>query len=348
MPDFDVYYRAGARFAAAEPLYRAEDGHYQHKYLPIFAALMVPFSWLPLMQAKAVWLCLSIAIVAGFIAVSLRLLPRRSAAPAVIVAFTVLSMLKFYAHELSLGQSNALMALCVVAGFACLARGRPVLAGWLLALSVVVKPYPIIFLPYLLLKSRFVTFLVFLGLVAISVALPAMLYGVKGNWALLESWLRTVADSTPVNLLNQDNVSIWAMYAKWFGPGPLASTLAGSTIVAIAGVLLALLRTGSAVPQAEYLEMAFLLILIPLCSPQGWDYGLLMATPAVMLLVSTFCGDSPWMRLMIAATLMTIGLSVFDVMGRRAYAAFMSVSAITVCALVLLGSLAALRLRRAA
>jgi hypothetical protein len=27
MPDFDVYWRAGVRAAAAEPLYRAEDGH---------------------------------------------------------------------------------------------------------------------------------------------------------------------------------------------------------------------------------------------------------------------------------------------------------------------------------
>ncbi len=37
MLDFEVYRVAGARAAAAEPLYRAEDGHWQFKYLPAFA-----------------------------------------------------------------------------------------------------------------------------------------------------------------------------------------------------------------------------------------------------------------------------------------------------------------------
>src|SRR5215510_2042748 len=33
MPDFQVYWTAGARALAAEPLYRTDDGHYQFKYL---------------------------------------------------------------------------------------------------------------------------------------------------------------------------------------------------------------------------------------------------------------------------------------------------------------------------
>jgi len=43
MPDFQVYWTAGARALAAQPLYRADDGHYQFKYLPAFALAMVPF-----------------------------------------------------------------------------------------------------------------------------------------------------------------------------------------------------------------------------------------------------------------------------------------------------------------
>jgi hypothetical protein len=41
MPDFEVYWNAGARVMSAAPLYRLEDGHFQHKYLPIFAAAAV-------------------------------------------------------------------------------------------------------------------------------------------------------------------------------------------------------------------------------------------------------------------------------------------------------------------
>jgi len=36
---------------------------------------------------------------------------------------------------------------------------------------------------------------------------------------------------------------------------------------------------------ADYLDAALLLFVIPLLSPQGWDYVLLVATPAVMLLL---------------------------------------------------------------
>jgi hypothetical protein len=53
MPDFEVYWRAGARAAAAEPLYRPADADYQFKYFPAFAIIAIPFGMLPLDTAKA-------------------------------------------------------------------------------------------------------------------------------------------------------------------------------------------------------------------------------------------------------------------------------------------------------
>ena len=44
MLDFEVYRVAAVRAAAAEPLYRAEDGHWQFKYLPAFALAIVPLA----------------------------------------------------------------------------------------------------------------------------------------------------------------------------------------------------------------------------------------------------------------------------------------------------------------
>ena len=45
--DFVVPRTAAMRFLAQEPLYRQDDGHYQYKYFPAFALLMVPFTWVP-------------------------------------------------------------------------------------------------------------------------------------------------------------------------------------------------------------------------------------------------------------------------------------------------------------
>ena len=52
MPDFDVYRTAGARALVAEPLYRAEDGHFQFKYLPAFAIFAAPLAMIPAPAAK--------------------------------------------------------------------------------------------------------------------------------------------------------------------------------------------------------------------------------------------------------------------------------------------------------
>src|SRR3954453_20444650 len=62
MPDLEVYWTAAVRARSAEPLYRAEDEHYQFKYLPAFAVLAIPGGALPLPVAKGAWYLASIAL----------------------------------------------------------------------------------------------------------------------------------------------------------------------------------------------------------------------------------------------------------------------------------------------
>jgi uncharacterized membrane protein len=266
----------------------------------------------------------------------------------VLVLLATLAMLKFFAHELNLGQVNALMAALVLAGLACLKAERPILAGAVLALSVVVKPYSIVFLPYLVLRRQLVAAGSMLVALVVAVLLPAATYGMSGNARQLGAWIRTISQSTPENLLNPDSVSIWAMYAKWLGMGPIAVYLAIGTISLLAAVFLAVMWRGFALPDGEFLEIAMLLALLPLVSPQGWDYVLLIATPAVMLLVNAFRALPVTTQAVSGSAVAVMALTVFDLMGRQAYAAFMSLSAISVCALVLVASLAQIRWRHIA
>src|SRR5581483_12125139 len=62
--DFEVYRTAGARVLAAQPLYQAEDLHYQFKYWPAFAFAMVPFARLSPEAGKVIWYALSVAFIA--------------------------------------------------------------------------------------------------------------------------------------------------------------------------------------------------------------------------------------------------------------------------------------------
>jgi Glycosyltransferase family 87 len=345
MADFAVYRTAGQRALQAEPLYRADDGHYQFKYLPAFALAMAPFAWVGPEVAKAAWYGLSVALLWVFVASSVQGLPDRRRSTAVLVWLTILLMAKFYAHELNLGQTNILLGVVLVSGLLAAQRGHALLAGGLVGIGVFVKPYAVILLPWLLPGVGLQGVVAAAVALAIGLLMPALVYGWTGNANLVVEWYRTVIETTAPNLLLAENVSIATMWAKWLGPGALASGMAAATVaVAVVGVAWAVGRR-SRVPAPAYLEFGLLMLLVPLISPQGWDYVLLVATPAVVCLVDRFSEMTPPWR---AATAVAAGLmsfTIFDLLGRALYSRLMAVNIVSVAALVLFVSLTHVRAR---
>jgi hypothetical protein len=349
MPDFEVYWRAAVRAAAAEPLYREADGHYQFKYLPAFAVLVLPISLVPLDVAKPIWFLLSVAALAVLLRLSLPLLPEQRKPAWALVLLTVVVLGKFYGHELVLGQVNLLFAAVATAGLLALRVSRETLAGALVALAIVLKPYGVLLLPWLIARASLRSVVTAGGALAGALLVPAALYGFSGNLALHREWLTTVlSTSNEANILNVDNVSWVAMYTRWFGPGSTAAGLAMLTAVAALGLLPWMWKVGRDVAHPAGLEAALLLVLIPLISPQGWDYVLLVATPAVVYLVNYEDRLPQGLRLPTLVALGIIAFTIFDLLGRVAYAAFMQMSGITLCFFVVIAALAALRQRRIA
>ena len=90
------------------------------------------------------------------------------------------------------------------------------------------------------------------------------------------------------------------------------------------------------VVEPAYLEAAGLLVLVPLLSPQGWDYVLLLATPAVALIIDRLPELSrPW-RIAAWTALAVQGLVIFDLVGRQAYGLYMRSSIVTLTALTMI------------
>jgi hypothetical protein len=213
---------------------------------------------------------------------------------------------------------------------------------------VVVKPYAVIVLPWLAAIRSWQALVAGLIAIAAAIVLPVPLYGMSGTMALHVDWWRTVSSSTFPNLLNADNVSLAGMYAKWLGPGRTAVVLAVLTGVGVVALVASAIRRRSAVRDPLGLEAALLLTIMPLVSPQGWDYVFLLATPAIALLVNYEDRLSAGWRLAAGLAVAIAAFTLFDIMGRRAYAAFMSTSILTICFLVVVGALHALRTERLA
>ncbi len=346
--DFVVPLTAATRFVAAEPLYRPDDGHYQYKYFPTFAVVMVPFTWVPKEVAQLTWFALTVAMTWMFLRLSLEALPDRRRPARTLFWLTLLLNAKFLVKELAFGQFNLLTALCLLGAVIAAQRGRGHTAGAAIAAGVFVKPYALVMVPWLAWTLGWRPVLVFALLLAGGLALPAAVYGWNGNLTLLSEWYRTVSDTTAPNLLAFENISFASMWAKWLTPGPAASRLALASavcIVAAGGVVMWRRRH---VPEPNYLEGAFFFLLVPLLSPQGWDYVLLIALPAYLLLVDRFRDLSPAWRAMALVGIFLTSFTVFDLLGRSLYTEVMRRAGVSVGALLIAACLVRLRWRGAA
>jgi hypothetical protein len=348
MPDFAVYHRAGVRALAAAPLYRSDDGHYQFKYLPAFAVASIPVGALPERAAKAAWFAGSVVLLALLLGLSLSIVPDRRWRPALLVTATFVLLLKFYAHELELGQVNILMAVLVVAAARAMRTSSEAVAGLLIAGAIVVKPYAVLFLPYLLARGKVASIATASGGLVVALLTPAIVYGFDGNLTLLGDWWATVTTTTAPNLLDFNNVSAMSVFTRMLGPGRTAEALALLLVLAVLASAAVVFAKRRGLPFPEGLEVALLLTMMPIISPQGWDYVFLLATPAVMYLVN-YADELPGhFRTAVTAALLIIAFSLFDLMGRAAYRVFMSWSIITWCFLLVIAGLVTLRLRRVA
>lgn len=353
MKDFKVNYTAGKRLRSAETLYRLEDEHYMFKYLTSSALLYIPLSLLPLGEAKAVWYALIILSSGLFIYLSYKYIPEKKIKPSYLLVFPPLILAKFFLREIQLGQINAFISAILLLMFGFLASkkkaaasNKEFAAGLLWGLGMALKPYAAIFFPYFLVKKKWKVLYGGIGFLILALLSPSLYYGFHGNRVVLQEWMSTFAHSTPSLLTSQDNISIWAFFAKWTNSPGLSLVLSVSAALAVALLFLGIVWLGKDVASSSQLECASLLILTPLISPLGWDYTLLMCVFGVMILLNEFFSFPAVWRVILVAVLMTMCLSLYDLMGKAFYAKFMSWSVLTICALVIFGYLASLRFRK--
>ena len=260
------------------------------------------------------------------------------------MCLTLLLTGKFLVRELVMGQFNLPLALLLLGAVIAAQNGRGLLAGASVAAAMFVKPYALVLVPWLAWTLGWRPFIAFALVLAGGLLLPAATYGWNGNLTLLHDWYRTVTDTTEPNLLLPETISFASMWAKWIGPAPGQGPRVCSAVAAVGAGLFVMSRRQH-VAEPDYLEGAYLFLLVPLLSPQGWDYVLVVALPAYMCLVDRWRDLSPGWR---AAALMGFFLTsftIFDLLRRPLYTLLMQVSAVSVGAVVVAACLIHLRWR---
>lgn len=363
MHDFQVNYTAGYRLGQGETIYRPwkpdtgweNDGHWQFKYSPFSAFVYLPLSWMPLAAAKGIWFLMIVLSMAALFLFSVKAaaFPPGLGIGAALLA--VLILVKFFLRELQLGQINAIITAMLMGMTALLVKGenapnpgRDRSAGLLWGLAFALKPYAAIFLPYFAVKKRWRTLAAGILAAAVSLIIPALFYGFRGNLAVLREWISSLSESTPALFTSQDNVSLLACFSKWTGQPPLAAILFGTAVALLAVLTFVFILRGKNAPGSVFPECALLLLLIPLISPLGWDYTFLAAFPAVVIVLRRFADFSKAWKILLMIDFAVIGLSLYDLLGRRLYSHFMSWSIPTLNFLILAAAVFYLRFKRSA
>lgn len=350
MLDFEVNYQAAKRLRLGETLYRASDGHYQFKYMPFSAFLYLPLTLLPLSLAKAVWygivlLCSGLIF---FLSLKLLHLDKKKSFTIGILSFLILA--KYFLRELQLGQINALITFLLLLMVWLLVREsaprrQQLESGLFSGLATALKPYAAIFLPYYILRKKGLSLASGVIVLILALIAPSLFYGLDGSFKVFDEWQSSLRASTPSLFASQDNISLIGFFTKWTGGQNLTFVLYLITLAALGLFILYLFLRKNNVSQPILLDCFLLMALIPLVSPLGWDYTLLSAAPAVMLILSHFDKYCPFWKGFLFLNFAVIALSLYDLMGSELYTSFMSWSVITVNFLILIGYLAFLRIK---
>jgi Gpi18-like mannosyltransferase len=367
MNDFDVVHRAATRVLHTENLYNFEDGHYLYKYSPFFALLVAPLGLLPLSYASFLWLlgmCVSLFFI---IKMGKKMIMGDRSPPAFFYILSLLLASKFLVREIRLGQTDFLILLFIFLCLLFVKRRKEFVGGIFLALSVLVKPTALIFVPYFLYKKKFRNVATTILASLIFLLLPSLVYGFWGNANLLLGWKTIMSVSSPPLLAVDMNQSIFAFFYRLLTPEPYEVNLLNLSYTAVnviiyasvIGLLFFLFFLAKKAPAVgttllhnkASIEYSLLLIFMALFSPLGWFQNYSSAILAIMILVyyvlETRFKDKPIVIILVLFFLL-VDLINFETVGRRLNDLSLYLSCITWGIFLLTACLSKLRLCRIA
>jgi len=287
-------------------------------YQPALAVFMVPLSFLPVMVGRLVWyaICVSSLVVTVRLAevMAERLYPgvTRKQNLFWLRAIVLLTCAKHIIDVLSYASHDPLALAMITFAIWALFTGRQAIGGAWLAVAAATRASPLIFLPYLVLKRRFLATLAFVvAFLAVSF-LPDMIGALRGtHTGYLTDWVRQIVSPAMVpgtsaklvfweiwnghNLFNQSLRGL----ANRFAPGPVFGLSPTTILITVDGVfalvLAALLITSPRRKEYVAVDGAVLLIATLALSPMTSRYHYIFVLPPVILVTAATIAD-PRMR----------------------------------------------------
>ncbi len=193
--DINVYLHAAEQLLRERDIYKPNPYNY-YLYSPLFAILLVPFTFFDWGIARVIWVVINL-LFAFRIWQLLQQLPLETLSLSIpyrriwSIAIAVLSF-GFLNHNLNLGQVTILILWLTMEGIYQTMKKNEIRGAALLTLGINIKIIPLIALGYLFLKGKFKAVIYSIAFGVASLILPAFIIGWEYNKELLAKWKEAI------------------------------------------------------------------------------------------------------------------------------------------------------------
>ena len=312
--DFDIFLLAAKDFLHGGNIFvhHYEDG-FRFFYSPLFAALLIPFTFLPVYLARLIWLTLNVFALVRVFKLIKNYLDFSVFSDKQKMLFNFISVVfsaKLILDNFHNGQMTIFMLLFMFEGLRLINADKALWGAALIALGINFKFLPLVLLPYLFYNKQLkaCAFIVFWYVVFLF--LPALICGFEFNNTLLTDWIVAINPSNKEHLIDTDETTLNGLTTLIptllmdTVPDPHALALKRNalnldvtSVVAIINITRLLLVcfvfyflrrklfTRPKTKLHELCELSYIFLVIPLIFPHQQHYAFLMMLPASIYVI---------------------------------------------------------------
>lgn len=191
--DFNIFMLASDDLLKGENIYSQTYYTWYHYYYSVFFALVLsPFTFLSLYFVKVLWLLANVFFVIQIWKILRSFVPFDRFSKKAQTIFTILAflfVLKFLRDNFHVAQVTIFILYLTLQGLHFIWKDRPFLGALFLAIGIDIKLLPLVFLPYLLYRGEWKSFLYCLMFLLALLFIPGIFIGFEYNQFLIaERW----------------------------------------------------------------------------------------------------------------------------------------------------------------
>jgi hypothetical protein len=338
--DFDVFLQAGKGIVNGRNIYGPPYyNQLKFYYSPLFALLLAPLAYIPLIWAKLLWFCLNYLLLLRSVYILKTCIRMNFKGSIYIVALLCLCSGKIIMYNFLANQLTIFVLWCLLESFRLYRNKQPVWAIVLFCVGLNFKILPIAVLPFYLLVRPVQYKLLFPLVCILLLLLPATMLGWDTNLALLRHWWGNINPADHAHVLQvseQGFLDIDSLLTRYLSSATVVNE--ASINIAELGyqgvlimvnvcrlVLLALTifvtrRIGD-IPgvHTDLAAIVPFIALIPILLPHQRDYSFLLLMPMLMVLLKLLrqLGKKRWMIVFACLVVLSGMLAWSTLLGSR-------------------------------